>query len=388
MFQISRLTIHPDRWGKYSSVRISEGANTGENIFWRIVRGIFYPGLKKLNLRAGIWHSLLTILIIIVWTVKTPPFKLLFKGAWSRQTQFPPALYSTVCNGTEYKDDSVWNWFDCIRGNVTEWRDKRVEDVQIYQPVLVDNGIEPPVALLLLVFEFLTACAHFWLYYSNELYKKRLKECFQPWRWIEYSASMNGFFNSFVNSSDNCFVFLQVTASLMAIAALSLSRVQHDFLLASIFLCQVALNIIGGLGFEAFYMLERKTKDDPDFKIIFGRLKWTCFVLSWFFYLIFQWTVYSALDANIQPLLALPTAVFWKELFQFVIWINVAISISFSAFPIIHLVQFLPTLWDGRTWEEQQIAYKRGEVAFIWASFVSKSTMVGIISFAAFNRDD
>ena len=173
----------------------------------------------------------------------------------------------------------------------------------------------------------------------------------------------------------------------MAIAALSLSRVQHDFLLASIFLCQVALNFVGGLCFEAFYMLERKTKDN-DFKIIFGRLKWTCFVLSWFYYIVFQWTVWSALDANIQPLLALPTAVFWKELFQFVIYVNLAISISFSIFPLIHLAQFLPTLWGGRTWEEQQIAYKRGEVAFIWASFISKSLMVGIISFAAFSRDD
>lgn len=173
----------------------------------------------------------------------------------------------------------------------------------------------------------------------------------------------------------------------MAIAALSLSRVQHDFLLASIFLCQVALNFVGGVCFEGFYYAERKT-DDDDFKIIFGRLKWTCFIFSWFLYGIFQWTVWSALNANIQPYLDLPTSIFWKELFDFVIYVNAAISISFSAFPLIHLAQFLPTLWDGRTWEEQQIAYKKGEVAFIWASFVSKSTMVGIISYAAFNRDD
>jgi len=368
MFHRTRLNIRPELWGKgYSHVRISEEGDVAvQSRFWRGMRYVFYPELKALNLRAGVFHSLLTLLIIIVWTYKDPPFKLMWKGAWSRQTEFPPALYSTVCNGKEYKDEGVFSWFGCIRNETTAWRDyNSVNDIQIYKPVLVDNGIEPPVALLLLIFEFLTACAHFWLYYSNELYQRRLKECFQPWRWLEYS----------------------VTASLMAIAALSLSRVQHDFLLASIFLCQVALNFVGGLCFEVFYYAERKT-EDKDFKIIFGRLKWTCFIFSWFLYGIFQWTVWSALNANIQPLLDLPTAVFWKELFQFVILVNIFISISFSAFPLIHFAQFLPTLWGGRTWEEQQIAYKRGEVAFIWASFVSKSTMVGIISFAAFSRDD
>jgi len=181
------LRIRPHRWGKYTRV-IGEEKNYSENYFWRIMRGIFYPGLKILNFRAGVFHSLLTLLIIVVWTLKDPPFKLLWQGAWTRQTEFPPALYSTVCNGVEYKDEGVFSWFDCIRNETTAFKDyNSVNDIQIYKPVLVDNGIEPPVALLLLIFEILTASAHFFLYYSNELYQKRLKECFAPWRWLEYS---------------------------------------------------------------------------------------------------------------------------------------------------------------------------------------------------------
>ena len=96
MFHRTRLNIRPDTWGKYTNVRSPDDTEVkaGENLFWRGMRFVFYPGLKQLNFRAGVWHSILTLFIIIFWANKDPPFKLEFNKLWAKQTVFPAFFVS------------------------------------------------------------------------------------------------------------------------------------------------------------------------------------------------------------------------------------------------------------------------------------------------------
>lgn len=380
MFHRTRLNIRPDTWGKYSNVRISEEGDVAvQSGFWKIMRFVFYPGPVPLNFRAGIWHGICSLFIIILWGVKDPPFKLAFNKMWAKQTVFPDFLYSTECcdntTGTpvceDYADKGVMEWFDCIRPQSDEWRNyNSANDIQTYAPAVneADGLGKIEVAGLLLLFELLTAGFHFFLWYNGELYERRLKEQFQCYRWIEYS----------------------ITASIMLLCAVSLSRVQDQFLLISLFLNSFSLNFVGGCCFEVFYLAQRKMSGDADFETILRRLKWTCFWISWTFYAINLWTTWDAFYSVIQPYFDLPTEVFWRELFELAEYANIGITVTFTFFPLIHLYQFVPTMFPSwnRSEEGQIQAYRNGEIGFIWASFVSKTTLVVLFGFASFNRDD
>ena len=375
MFHRKPLTINPNRWGKgYSHVSISEEGDVGIKEssfgFWRIMKFIFYPGTTALNFRAAIWHFMLCLLIVVFWSVKDPPFYIEFNKMWAKQTIFPNYTQTTFCNGTDYADLGVNAWFDCVRPQFDEWKDyNKAEDIPIYSPVLV-KGEKFRLAFLCLLFEIITWLMHSWIWYLDyaydNLYTKRLKEQLQPYRWIEYS----------------------ITASIMFWCALALSRVQDQFLLISLFLNSFALNFVGGCCFEGFYWAERNATDELNLKNVFRRLKWACFITSWAFFIIQTWTSWDALNTIIAPYLDLPTSVFWDELFQIVTYVNVGITATFFLFPIIHLYQFLPTAWNGRTEDEQIVAYRKGEISFIWASFISKTVLTGIMTFASFQRDD
>jgi len=284
MIQRNRLTIHPDRWGKHKYEPV--GA-PGDTMFWVIIkdtflRPVFYPGLKELNLRAFLWHAMLTVFIVVMFVVKDPKFFIEFNKMWAKPTLFPQFLYSTECGGTTHTD--VFEYFDCIRPQNEQWRNyTKVSDIQIYNPVIV-KGAQWKVASLLLIFEILTSGFHFLVWWKNELYQKLLDNQIAVFRWAEYS----------------------VTASLMFWCSLSLSRVQDQFLLISLFINSFFLNWTGGAMFETAFYAER-TVQDTDLKIVFKRIKWICFYASWSCFIINIWTAMDAFYTVLSPYYALPT---------------------------------------------------------------------------------
>lgn len=322
--------------------------------------------LERWNFIACCWHSTLCLVILLLWGIKNPPFMIEFNKMWAKQTSFPPVFNSTECNGTEYASRGFTEWRACNDIAIKSWQAKNL-DVPLFQPVL-EKGNEFPVAGLCLIFEFITAGMHGWLWFLDyryeSFYSKRLQQMLQPWRWIEYS----------------------ITASIMVWCALASSMVQDQFLLLSLFLNSFALNIIGGLCFEVCYWAERKAKEqkrEPE-RVLFRNLKWGCFFTSWIFFLSYTWTSWDALETIVSPFLELPSAVLWEDLFGLVYIINGIITGTFFLFPAIHAYQFVPK----RKLSAQKKAYVRGEKLFIIASFVAKTALVFAFTAQAFTRND
>lgn len=332
--------------------------------------GVFWPSERRLNLRAGIWHGFLCVCLVTLATLKTPPFHIAFNTVWTQQVEFPPFLNTTWCDNKN--QDDVFAWLECNRENLTKWGNATISTPEdLYVPVLV-KGTSFGVVWLLLLFEVLTSGVHLWLWYidtygvtrlglKKAVYTRLLTMRLQPHRWLEYAF----------------------TASIMFWCALALSRVQDKFLLYALFGCNFFLNFCGGAMFEVCAYAERSAPSLT--KGVFRALKWWCFFSSWFVYALTLWTFWSAYAANIAPYLELESAPLWRQLFDVATVTNVIITVTFTVFPLIHLYQFWP--WrKGR--DEEEAAYRRGEMMYIYASFVSKSALVLGIGAIAFMREN
>ena len=357
------------------------------------VRTIFWPDHATLNWRAAVWHGLLVVFIVVLWQIKDPPFYIEFNKLWSKPdlTRLPPFMKTTLCDGEDYAERGVWEWFDCVRAKRESQRwvestrcdapstmPSTADDYDPFYPSVEEGFGRLKVSWLLLCFEVITAAVHYWMWvldrYKQGLYTRRLGQQLQPWRWLEYS----------------------VTASIMLWAALSLSRVQDQFLLFSLFINSFFLNFVGGGLFEICGWAARQKHTDLEMAKVFRTLQWICFGSGWFAYGINLWTSWDALGAVIQPYLDLPNGVLWGELFDVVVWVNLGITITYAVFPIIHLYVFDPFgLLDqyhraqhgGRERDAVEV-YKRGEKLYIYGSFVAKTTLVATIGVAAWMRRD
>jgi len=416
-----------------------------------------------LNQRAGWLHFILFCFIIVMISQKEPPFVLKFKKMWAPGGNLPPLnspLSSSVCNGKNYSDpnndgrtddSSVFDWFDCVRevyqeeqknlceacrtadlaqvGNVAKSIGDRnnataahnfsgnTSDCSIYDEadcdepfqirddarysskdtdaltnaaVLSDGDFgDIKVAYLLLIFEFITFAVHFALGQEScagpTFYEELLKQQLQPFRWLEYS----------------------VTASIMLWCALSLSRVQEQFLLVSLFVNSFYLNFVGGAMFEVCAWIVRNTKDSHvrvrcastcvltlsdgglalSMKTLFRWLQWICFFSAWLSYATVLWTSFDAMYSIIVPYTSnANTGVLWAELFDVVMWVNAGIFVTYSCFPLIHVYVFWP--WRCTNEAKSRARYNYGETLYIYASFIAKTTLVATIGYAAFMRED
>tara|TARA_B100000787_G_scaffold87028_1_gene64262 strand:- start:18646 stop:19905 length:1260 start_codon:yes stop_codon:yes gene_type:complete len=340
---------------------------------------IFAPPLYILNFRAGVWHLLLTLFSIGLKFAINPVFVVELNKMWSvpDTSSFPDSLRTTKCctddadNETCKIYDDVFEFLSCIRPKSGSGK------IPLYTPSL--NPVTEPIPLinLIILFELITFICHFWIYWSDggrlcagprdpkrRWYSDRLLDQLSPLRWLEYS----------------------VTASIMFVAALALSRVSDVFLLASLFTNSFFLNFVGGNCFEMMNLGERKISKKEGYASMFRVFKWICFFSSWVCFVITIATFWDAYFAVINPYFALETGELWGQLFNFVTYANIAITVDFSIFPLIHLYQFA---WPWkRSLDEQVIAYARGETAYIWASFLSKTMLTMIIGSAALMRRD
>lgn len=343
------------------------------------------PELYLLNWRAGMWHLMLAIIMIGLNFALNPPFVLELNRSWSTPNiaSLPSAVQNNTCclgdgaaNCRVY--DDVYEWFECIRPAVEEWRSIKIEnenDVPLYQPTLTQVTNPIPLINLIILFELITSACHLWIYTQDggalfssirgkdRFYSNNLKNLLNPHRWLEYA----------------------VTASIMLLASLSLSRVSDVFLLTSLFINSFFLNFVGGNCFELLYLGQRKLPEH--FAELFRAIKWICFFSSWCCFIINIVTYWDAYRAIVEPYTELElTGELWGQLFGFVSIANWAITVDFCVFPIIHLYQFAWPFWRS---EKQEIeAYIRGERGFIWASFLSKTILTAIIGSAALMRND
>lgn len=345
---------------------------------------IWTPPLYILNWRAGVWHLVLALLMLYLKLEINPPFVLEFNRSWAtvNTTDLPAAVLNNTCCASSAGNCKVYNdvyeWFACIRPKVEEWRGERIEnenDIPLYQPKLTEMFAPISLIWLIIAFEIITSGFHLWVYRSDggkwcsktrgnlREYTKNLSNQLNPLRWLEYS----------------------ITASLMLLASLALSRVSDTFLLTSLFINSFFLNFVGGNCFELLYLGQRQLKG-TEFEAVFRNVKWAAFGASWFCFIVNIWTYWDAYLTIVEPYLDLPlTGELWEQLFGFVTIANTTITIDFCIFPIIHLYQF------GYPWSTKKReleAYKQGECAFIWASFVSKTILTSIIGSAALMRKD
>lgn len=348
-----------------------------------VLEYVFSPPLYILNWRAGIWHLLLSVLMILLAIARNPPFSLELNRSWStvNTSKLPAFLKNDTCcipatssNCKVY--DDVYEWFDCLRPSVEQWQGERIEnenDVPLYEPSLTQLTEPIPLISLIIVFELFTSACHFWIYTQdggklcsnvrgvNREYTKLLLDQLNPYRWLEYA----------------------VTASIMLLSSLALSRVSDIFLLTSLFINSFFLNFVGGNCFELLYLGQRNLTKHADW---FRTIKWIAFGSSWLCFIANLATFWDAYISIVSPYLKMDkVGGLWEQLFYAVTWANLAITIDFCAFPAIHMYQFA---WPHGKHSDEVKAYMRGEAAYIWASFVSKTMLTGIIGTAALMRRD
>ena len=347
----------------------------------------FAPSLYILNYRAGVWHLVLCLMMLGLKFAVNPVYELQLNRFWAKPdvSKLPGFLKTDECckNTTGPWTDckvygDVFEWFGCIRPELEVWRGMRLEnenDIPLYEPTLTPITNPIPLVNLIILFELITAGGHFWIYVRDggnfcggnrgkrRDYSNLLRNQLNPHRWMEYA----------------------ITASIMLLASLALSRVSDAFLLASLFINSFFLNFVGGNCFELLYLGERTC--DAKFTDLYRTIKWIGFGASWFCFVINIVTTWDAYLTIVNPYLNLgTTGHLWGQLFDFVTWANVTITIDFCVFPIIHMYQFA---WPWqRSRKEEVEAYISGERAYIWASFVSKTTLTVIIGSAALMRED
>ena len=176
----------------------------------------------------------------------------------------------------------------------------------------------------------------------------------QPLRWLEYS----------------------VTSACMMISLLSLSRVSNAYLLASMFLLSVYINLTGGLCGDLLKVASSASKDlsmtslYDKTRVIFVLVAWLTFVLQF----VLLWETF---ETAIGPYLYdLSTSHLWEQLWGFIRVLNVSLLVAYTTFPVLHLVQTLgPSQW-----------YLPCEAGYIVCSCVSKSLLTLIVMVSATQR--
>ena len=321
---------------------------------------MWFERLRRCNIAASVLHSIWAILILVV--ALNPklgsPFTLRFEKFMSQTDvqSLPPFLKTNQCNGTSY--ENVFEWFSCVRSGGTGGSTDLINDeasARLYklEPTLI---YEVYFRGLLFLFECLTAMSHGCIAFYRELYEEWLRMKIQPLRWIEYS----------------------VTSSIMLLALFSLSRISDIYILFSMFLLSVFLNLTGGLVFELFLCVEYDLKPKAQLRSLLTFTRWILFSLAWIAFILHYALIFDAYNTAISPYMTLPNRELWGQLWDFISILNYLILIAYASFPIIHIAQTLT--------RHKEQAYYQCEFAYIICSFVAKTILTMVIFVASIQR--
>ena len=213
----------------FSEGKLLKAETTPKKCCWMDVT---HENLKKLNIAAFVFHLVFAILSLSVGIAKKDPFNLVVTRSLPvAPTPVPVPFNNATCGGTKY--DDVYKWFDCI----SEKNDYKVDLVEQNGYTVVTGNAQAPDAVmppfdttfllpyendkgeltgflplwtLITAFCVLTALFHALLAWPlNKEYRSWLDRYRQPLRYVEYS----------------------ITASIMFVIVLALSRVTDVYLL-------------------------------------------------------------------------------------------------------------------------------------------------------------
>ena len=303
--------------------------------------------LCTLNKWAAAWHLLLALVIGIVVASVGSPFTLrLTKHYQLVQQQAVPAILRTVqctdifTNVTRNFTD-VFEYLNCVSP-------ARIPLATVAQPA---GSVR--IWVLLLIFELVTAISHLRLVCKDQQYHEMLMLNLQPARWREYA----------------------ITNTLMLVSILTLNGISEVYLVLHIVLGAIFMNYCGGLVFEVLSAIEQlHTLRQPlirlvkEAKLLILALSWTAFMLS----LVYLFDQYNA---TTRSYFALETGFFWRQLFEIIFILNVGITVCYSAFPFLHLLQTFTS-----------ISYYTIEIGYVVASLVAKSFLTIIVMTATIQR--
>ena len=352
---------------------------------------VTHENLKKLNIAAFAFHLVFAIISLSVGIAKKNPFNLVVTRSLPvAPTPVPVPFNNATCGGTEY--DNVYKWFDCI----SEKNDYKVDLVKQNGYTVVTGNAQAPDAVmppfnttfllpyeddngeltgfwplwtLITAFCVLTALFHALLAWPlNKEYRSWLDRYRQPLRYVEYS----------------------ITASIMFVIVLALSRVTDIYLLIANALLMMCVNTFGGIieWIEPFDYKMYDSKAGVSFYPQLAVRLWG-WIVSFLVFVFQFWQLWNIFEYTVQPWLVdtNPTAELFGQLFNFVRVLNWAILLSFCVFPIINAVQvayYVKYSSEPEKLKEYSIQF---ETSYVMASFLSKGLLVIIVFAGAVMRD-
>lgn len=340
-----------------------------------------FESLKRINIAAAVMHALFAILIVSVGLAGKSPFQIIVTTSLPVvPTPIPAPFNTTICNGNTYED--VFEWFRCIREN-NDYKQDLIRDagyIDISEDPTSPDAIMPPFKTdyiitdqfqmwtLIFTFSALTSLSHALIAAPlKPAYDYWLTRNTQPLRYLEYS----------------------ITASIMFVIVLSLTRVTDLYLILANALLMCAVNVFGGI-------LEWVTLGIP---VDYTPKPWTirawAWTLSGFIFFFQFWQLWNIYAKTIQPWLdeSNQTNELMGQLFGFVTILNTVILACFLTFPIVNMVQFLYFINGScrscikRNGKNDLYFYIRFEAAYIFCSFFAKGALVLIVFTAAVQRE-
>ena len=342
-----------------------------------------FDSLWRINVAAAVLHAILAIMILAVGLAGNSTFQVVVtRNLPVVPDPIPFPFNTTQCGGKTYED--VFDWFKCIRDIYED--DYKVDLVQDYGYEIVSGDSNAPDTIMppfkttylltdewqmwTLIFAFcvLTSLSHILIAWPiRPAYEYWLTRNTQPLRYFEYS----------------------LTASIMFVIVLALTRVTDVYLLISNALLMCAVNVFGGV-------LEWVTLGLP---MEFTPRPWAIRAWSWAvsgLIFVFQfWQLWDIYDNTIGPWLSEDneTSELMEQLFGFVTILNAVILACFLTFPLVNLVQFLYYVNPQcrsclqRASKDDLYFSLRFEAAYIFCSLIAKAALVIIVFVAAVQRN-
>ena len=342
-----------------------------------------FDSLRRLNIAAAVLHAILALLILGVGLGGNSPFALVVTRTLPKvPTPIPAPFNSTVCGGKEYTD--VFKWFKCINDENPDDNYKKTLIEESGYQLLSGNPTSPDAILppfetefllkdswklwtLIFAFSVLTSASHTAIAsVLRPAYEFWLSRDTQPLRYLEYS----------------------VTASIMMVIVLSLTRVTDVYLLIVNALLMCVVNVFGGV-------IEWITLSVPvDFTPRPSDIRAWAWVVAAVVFIFQFWQLWDIYQVTVGPWLAETNdaAPLMEQLFGFVTILNIVILICFLSFPIVSLVQFLYYV-NGtcrkclqKSSQDDLYFALRFEAAYIFCSLFAKAALVIIVFVSSVQR--
>lgn len=312
--------------------------------------------LRRYNYIAGTLHFVLCLFILITKFTVDVPFQFeLFTNIESPNEAL--MNLSPVCNGTTYAATDAFKWLRCI--SVIQLNSTTTTTTTIQTQRIVSIG----VWVLIFLFELITAGVHFAFIRYDQTYFYFLALKMNPFRFLEYS----------------------VTNTIMVLILCAINVVQEIYLVLSIFFLTIALNFFGGFLFTLLEYILQEVFLNKEVRKLLVLAKTGALVWSWCAFLLPLVLFWNTFTSSFNALLEQndTTVELWTEFYRFISILNIVITIAYSIFPVIHLIEHQFYLNASRCNNYVVI-----EKMYIIASMFAKTSLVVIVFAASIQRSE